>query len=217
MSKKEFLDEKIIEMMNEVEQPAAPVEKGEGDSNEIKPEDRTIYTGIKIKTRWVYFEPRLLFDDKLSMMIPTEFIDMPLEQAKTKYPSEQRPEIILMDDTTSINFMFTHMEEEMRNEDSEMIRDQVIGMMQRLNPGIKPLESGVEIVSEKNVAYVEFSNPVMDGKLYNLMYFLEFEGRTLMICFNCRTNEMKYWKKPAFEVLQSIKFREDEDNESNTQ
>ena len=211
MSKKEFLDEKIIEMMNEVEQPVLPLE----EEVEVKPEERTIYTGIKIKDKWVYFEERLFVEDKIKMMVPDFFTEMEQELAKIKYPSEQRPEMILTDDTTSINLMFSYMEDEMTNEEAEEVRDQMIGMMTRLNPGVKPQGTGVEVVANKNVAYVEFSNPVMDGKLYNLLYFLELEGRTLMISFNCRTKEMKYWKKPAFEMMQSIQISENGKEEQN--
>jgi len=215
MNEKEFFDEKIIEMMNQVEQPTVPMDNH--DAEEVKPEERTIYTGLRIKGEWVYFEPRLFFDEQLSMMIPTTFTNMPLEMAKIKYPSQQRPEIILTDDTTAINLMMTHMSEAMKNEESEAVRDQIMGMMQRLNPGIKTWESGVEVVSDKNVAYVAFSNPVMDGKLYNLMYFLELNGRTLMVSFNCKATEMKYWKKAAFEMMQSMKLVEVNADEPSTE
>jgi len=206
MDKKDFLDEKIIEMMNEVEQPPMPVVEEAASIEEIKQEERTIYTGIKIKGRWVYFEERLLVEDKIMMMVPEEFTEMPEEQAKIKYPSEQRPEIILTDDTTAINLMFTYMEQEIKNEDIPAFRDDLIGGMTRLNPGIKPQERGVEIINDKNIAYVEFSNPVLDGKLYNLLYFLELEGRSLMINFNVHTKEMKYWKKAAYEMMKSIQI-----------
>jgi len=206
MDKKDFLDEKIIEMMNEVEQPPMPVVEEAGVSEEIKPEERTIYTGIKIKGRWVYFEERLLVEDKIMMMVPEEFTEMSEEQAKIKYPSEQRPETILTDDTTAINLMFTYMDEKMDNVEAEQVRDETIGMMCRLNPGIKKQESGVEIVSEKNVAYVEFTNPVMDGKLFNILSFMELDGRTLMISWNCLTKEIKYWKKAVYEMIRSIQI-----------
>ncbi len=58
----------------------------------------------------------------------------------------------------------------------EHFRNQVFGMMRRVNPGIKQRELGVIEVSGKRIAYVEFSNPAMDGKLYNLMFYMESGG-----------------------------------------
>ena len=212
MSKKDFLDEKIIEMIDEVEQPALPVEESEAEE-EVKPEERTIYTGLKIMGKWVYFEERLLVEEKITMMVPEAFEEMSNEVARIKYPSEDRPNLILTDQTTAMNLMFNHMDQEIKNENVEDLRDQVINGMTRLNPGIKTQGQGVEVISDRNVAYVEFTNPALDGKLYNLMYFLELEGRSLMVSFNCQTKNIKYWKEAAFEMMHSIKIVQDSNQE----
>ena len=65
---------------------------------------------------------------------------------------------------------------------------------------------GVEVISDKNVAYVEFTNTAFDGKLYNVMLFLEVSKNTLMISFNCLTKAAKQWKKPVFEMMRSIRL-----------
>ena len=210
MDKKDFLDEKIIEMMNEVEQPPMPIVEENVSTEEIKPEDRTIYTGLKIKGQWIYFEERLFVEDKITMMVPEDFVEMSEDAAKTKYPSEQRPETILTDSTTAINLMFNYMDQKLTNENVAELRDQVIDGMQRLNPGIKPQERGVEEVRDKTIAYVEFTNPVLDGKLFNLLYFLEVEGRSLMVSFNCPTKNIKYWKKAAYEMMKSLKINQED-------
>jgi len=212
MKSKEFLDEQIIDMINEVEQEE--IIEATIDNGAIKPEERTIYTGIKVKNEWIYFEPRFFLDEKIKMMVPEHFDEMSPEMARTKYPSEDRPEIILTDETTAVNLMISHLPEAMSDDEAKMMRDQMIGMMMRLNPGIKPLSTGDEILCEKTVAYVEFSNPVLDGKLYNLLCFMELENRTFMLSFNCLTKESKYWKKHAFEMMQSIEIMEENDNES---
>ena len=206
MSKKEFLDELIIEMIDEVEQSAIPVSEQGMKSEEVKLEEQTIYTGLKIKNKWIYFEERLFVEDKVTMMIPEDFEEMSLEDAKKKYPSEERPKTILTDETTAINIMFNYMDQEIADEKIEKFRDQLINGMKWVNPGIKPRESGSEIISDKTVAYVEFTNPVLGGKLYNLLYFMELEGHALMMTFNCMTKDMKYWKKAAFEMMKSIKI-----------
>ena len=215
MPKDEFLDEKIIEMINEVEKPteqSSGAAASEESKTEIKPQDRTIYTGIKIAGKTIEFEERSFLEEgKIKMMVPKEFTELDAEIAKFKYPSEHRPDIILTDESGTTNILFNHMDETMDNEDAEMIRDRLIGMVRRGNPGIRPLSTGIEVISGKNVAYVEFSNPVMDGKIYNVMFFLQVADRILMGSFNCLTKVQKYWKDPAFQMMCSLQVLDQED------
>jgi len=182
MEKNRFLDEKIIRVLDQVENPIDEIamandaeQTAEKDNRES--EKHTIYTGLKIKGQWFDFAEHLYANDKITMMTPTSFIPMSIETAKLKYPSEQRPETILTDNTGAINIMFNYMNDEpMDNKQSEAVRDTLMGIMCRMNPGIKPLERGMEVISDKNIAFVEFSNPAIDGKLYNLMFFFELSG-----------------------------------------
>lgn len=203
MGQNEFLDEKIIEMMGKLE-------NGAGDSEESykkeSQEKRSIYSGVKILGKWIYFEQFLLADGVIRIMLPKDFEPMSQEIARKKYPSEHRPEIIMTNETGTINLMFQYMEGEVTDATVQIFRNQVFGMMKRVNPGIKEQEVGTINLSGKTVAYVEFSNPVMNGKLYNLMFYLAVNGQPLMGSFNCQTKEMKYWRTVAFEMVQSIEI-----------
>lgn len=208
MVKEEFFDEQIIDMMNNSEQYTANSESTRSEEIEEK---NSIYTGIKILGKWIYFERGSLAKETITMMLPKNFVILSPDIAKKKYPSEQRPETIFTDETGTINLMFQYMEGEESNATIENFRNQIFGMMKRVNPGIKEQEIGAVDVSGKRIAYVEFSNPAMDGKLYNLMFYLAVKGQPLMGSFNCRTKEMKYWRKVAFEMMQSIEMVEPEE------
>ncbi len=208
MGQNEFLDEKIIEMMQKMENDAG--DSGESQKKEEE-ERRNIYTGVKILGKWLYFERYLLADSVSSIMLPKNFEPMSQEIARKKYPSEHRPEIIMTDETGTINLMFQYMEGEVTDTTVENFRNQVFGMMKWMNPGIKEQETGTMDVSGKTVAYVEFSNPAIGGKLYNLMFYLAVKGRPLMGSFNCQTKEMKYWRSVAFEMVQSIEIADGEE------
>lgn len=203
--KNQFLDEKIIDMMNELEQ-----KETNSEFNQSKEEKRDIYNGMKIYGKWIYFERCPLANQTITMMLPKNFVQMDPDMARKKYPSEQRAETILTDETGTINLMFQYMEGEVNDALIENFANQIFGLMKRVNPGIKEREIGLFDASEKKITYIEFSNPVMDGKLYNIMFFLAVNGRPLMGSFNCRTKEMKYWRTAAFEMIQSIKMVESE-------
>lgn len=203
MKQEEFFDEQVIDLIN------AQKEKGDNPKShrqKMPEEERSIYTGIKILGKRITFERRLLAENKITIMVPGDFAPMNPEAAEKKYPSQQRPETILADDTGTVNLLFQYMEGEEEDETIENFRSQIFGMMKRVNPGIKEQELGTVEVSGKRIAYAEFSNPAIDGKLYNLMFYLAVEGRPLMGSFNCRTKDMKYWRKAAFEMMESIEL-----------
>lgn len=202
MKQTEYFDEKIIDMMGKAEYAATNSEKTQPE----KVESRNIYTGVRIVGKWIYFERRMLLNEEISMMLPEKFELMNEDIARRKYPSEHRPELIMTDETGTVNLMFQYMEGEVTDETVEALRNQVFGMMKRVNPGIKEQEIGTMQISGKTVPYVEFSNPVIDGKLYNLMFYLSVNGRPLMGSFNCQTKVMKYWRSVAFEMVQSIEL-----------
>lgn len=218
MKEDEFFDERIIDMINQSEQKTTDsisnhrkgTNRAEQNVSE-KPEKRSIDAGIKILGKWIYFERRPLAKETITMMLPKDFVPMNSEMARMKYPLEQRPETILTDETGTINLMFQYMEGKENDTTIENFRNQIFGMMKRVNPGIKEKEIGAVDAAGKQIAYAEFSSPAMDGKLYNLMFYLAVKGQPLMGSFNCRTKEMKYWREAAFEMMQSIEMIEAEE------
>ena len=208
MQKNDNFDEKVLELIDQLEiSEAKSAEAG------IPPKERTIYTGIKINERWIYFEERRFVGDRIAMMVPEDYKDLDESSIKIKYPSENRPQKILSDAAGSSNILFSYMDEPMKNDDAQTVRDGILEIMLRVNPGIKLQSTGLEVISDKNVAYIEFSNPTIDSKLYNLMFFMELDGKTLMGSFNCPTKSIKYWKNSAFEMMRSIRVLESGEKE----
>jgi hypothetical protein len=213
MKKEEFFDEQILDMINQSEQKSfdnagASGKEDKNDENKI-PEERSIYTGVRICGKWIYFERQLFAGDSISMMVPKNFVPMTQEAAKIKYPSEHRPETILTDETGTINLMFQYMEGEVDSETIETFRNQVFGLMKYANPGIKEREVGEVDIEGHHIAYVEFTNNALGGKLYNLMFYISIKGRPLMGSFNCITKDVKYWQPVAVEMMKSIEIMED--------
>ena len=206
MNKEEFLDEKILELINQVEKPAPTAPAAEDSSAAPRPAKPKIYSGIKDGGQLIEFAERHLVEDKIAVMIPIDFKEMDQESAKIKYPMEQRPGTILTDYTGTINILFSYMDEHITNADVEPIRDKMLTTMRRVNPGVKPHDTGLEIISGQNVAYVEFTHNAIDSKMYNLMYFMELDGKTLMGIINCPTRRIKYWQEPAREMMRSIRL-----------
>ena len=205
MSKNDRLDERILDLINEAKEQEKPSGEASENLEKYLREESSIYTWLIIDGEFIDFDEYLVIENKVIMMVPNDFEEMDEETARMKYPSEQRPKTILTDSTGTINILFNWMDEEISNNETESFRDSMIDMFNRLNPAIEIQSTGMEVISgNKNVAYMEFVHPVLDGNLYNLMFFLELEGRILMGIFNCRTQSMEEWKGPAFEMMESI-------------
>ena len=86
----DFLDEKIMEMRRQEKQKELNIR-----------EDGLIVKGEKIE-----FQDTTLFQEKMLILLPTSFVDMPQKIARLKYPSEQRPQIIKTDLLGSTNVAF---------------------------------------------------------------------------------------------------------------
>lgn len=63
----------------------------------------TVEEGIFICEKLYEFEQKSVLEERFKVFLPKKFVEMPLELARIKYPSEQRPKEIYMDETTTIN------------------------------------------------------------------------------------------------------------------
>ena len=88
----EHMDEKITELRNKAQEEIPK---------------KIFFT---INKEEVEFEERNLLEDKIKILLPKEFQEMPKEIAALKYPSERRPTLILTNESTSINISFNHTE-----------------------------------------------------------------------------------------------------------
>ena len=111
----DFMDEEIIQMRNK--------------NRKISLEE-----GVLIKGEFIEFEPVKLFDDKLEIMLPKTFVDMPSDLAKIKYPSESRPQIIKTDSTGGINFCFNLFEQSVKEDELKDIAKTFSKMIKKVNP-----------------------------------------------------------------------------------
>lgn len=193
----EHTDEKILDLMNEMEK---------------RKEKKDIHDkALKIGERYYEFEERKFYDDKLSIIMPKDFEEMDEKSKNFKYPSVNRPQIIKTDDTTTINITLNKVDNDLKEEWVEELTKGMKQLIKKANPTAVFYEDGVEKVDEKNIGYFEFKSSALDDFLYNLMFFLEFEEKTLMGTFSCLFSDYEDWRDIAFQMLKSIKVSKGED------
>ena len=190
-----YADEKILDFLNGAEKELIQQNICDGP--------------VKVGKKSYEFKENLFFDEKLSIYIPEEFVDMSENMKNTKYPSNQRPEIIKTDEAGSTNIMLNRIDNELDEDQVEDLKDGMKALLKKMNPSNVFFTDGVEPVDEKNIGYFEFKSPAMDVAIYNLMFFFEFKGKTVMGTFCCIYDEYKSWRDIAFQVMKTVRVLKD--------
>lgn len=183
-----YADEPLIQMMNGYKSG----------------QQGTLETGIYIKEELFEFESVQLFDHRMSVMLPKKFTDMPLEQAKIKYPMEQRPQIIKTNEKTDINFTFSLLEQELSNEHVAELNDYLYHVFKRAQPVNTYYEKKAEPLGENKIGWFDFKSHGLDHNIYNVMYCTPIDGKMLHGIFNSPIELAEVWKPVVLQVMQSI-------------
>ncbi|WP_252255013.1 hypothetical protein [Clostridium sp. ZBS12] len=188
----ERVDEKILDFINEAEE------------KELR---KDITNGpVKIGKRYYEFEESEFFDEALKIYIPKDFNEMSLAARKLKYPSESRPEIIKCNEKGNICITLKEINNPLEEENVEKLKNGMKVIIRKTNPANVFYEDGVLEVDCKNIGFFEFKSYAIDDSLYNIMFFLEFEGKTLMGTFSCLYKECQEWREIAFQVIKTIRI-----------
>lgn len=185
--KDEFFDEKILEYRKRAR----------------KEKYHSLETGMYINDELVQFERQELFQKKLSIMLPTTFVNMPLNLAKVKYSSEQRPQIIKTSLDTKVNLGMSMLDVEIHVEMISQLRDQTRTALKRLNPSFAFYESGIETKSVP-LGWFEFKSFGLDSDVYNLMFIAQVEGKMVHGIFNCDYKDTLEWRDAARQMMYSV-------------
>lgn len=184
-----YTDEEIIKMMN-------MHKSGEHGS---------IEDGIYINEEKICFHKVVLFEGKMDIMLPDKFEDMPLRLAKSKYPMEQRPQIIKTNEDTKINFTFSLIEQSLTNEQVNQMIKLFKQVLRNAKPDIKFIEEKTEKVDTLTVGWFDFVSNGYDQKIYNFMYFVPIAGKMMHGIFNCPVQDADSWKPVVLQVIKTIR------------
>ncbi|WP_160690546.1 hypothetical protein [Clostridium sp. C2-6-12] len=194
-------DEKILDFLNEVEKREARKDICSGP--------------VRIGDRYYVFVETEFFDEKLKVYIPKDFEDMPLKARKFKYPSESRPDIIRCNDSGSTCITLKIINSPLDEEHVKKLKDGMKVIIKKTNPANVFYEDGVLEVDSKNIGFFEFKSYAIDDSLYNMMFFLVFEGKTLMGTFSCKHRDSKEWRDIVFQVIKTVRVVKENEGDEN--
>lgn len=165
----------------------------------------SLQTGYYIDGKLIEFEEALLFDEKMSVLLPKEFVDMPLKLAKLKYPSEQRPQIIKTNLMTTVNFGFNLFDKPIKPSQIESAAASMKTMIKKVNPAIIFYEFKCETIGTQSLSWFDFKGYGVDSQIYYIDYITSIGGKVQHGIFNCTFADRGKWKETALQVFRSIR------------
>lgn len=164
----------------------------------------SLETGIYVGEELLSFKKQRLFDNRVSIYLPELFTEMPLELKKIKYPYENRPQIIYMDQSASVNFAFSLLKPDVDPISLDETRDGFLIILKKMNSTNLFLGKGTLEASNVSNAWLEMRCQNLDGSCYNLMFISEIDHKLLLGTFTCLNEDSTNWTKVAFKIIQSV-------------
>ena len=184
------LDEKIIALRNQ----------------NLKKQNSNIETGVYINNTLVEFAEQSVLDDQFTILIPSCFEEMSPEDARLKYPSEQRPQHIVTTQDTSVNLCISLLDVPASNDQTPQNVLEMKSILKMTNPATEFFESGLEALEDFDLAWFEYKSFAIDGQIYNIMFTASAYDKMLHGAFNCTFGHQDAWRDPALQMLKSIKL-----------
>ncbi|MCL1924633.1 MAG: hypothetical protein FWF50_03515 [Defluviitaleaceae bacterium] len=180
--------------------------------NQQEKKDRDILKdGAIINDNISHFKEVSILDSKLIIEVPNNFEEMNLEIAKIKYPSEQRPQYIMTNPSTSTNIGLSLLDHPINETQVEEGSDELKRVLKATNPAIEFYKSGVEKLEDLKISWFEYKSYAIDDQMYNIMFVSSYEGKFLHGNFNCRFSEHTEWREPALTIIKSLKINKKEE------
>ncbi|AZK45049.1 hypothetical protein [Paenibacillus lentus] len=203
-----YLDEQILSMKQELaskpdEETASQLQSMSSEKASVEPDTSMV---LRIQDEIVTFAPVTVLDGKIEVDIPKAFHLMALEEARFKYPSEHRPEVIYTSADGTVNITFNPTETTLEPEELPDFIEQMADVLR----SVQPIRNwmGTELIVNDNglsIGIIRFVAAGVDGNLYNEMLLFVLEGCVIIGAFNCMESDMEAWLPVAGKVVQSIR------------
>ncbi|MGW9530908.1 hypothetical protein ACWHAM_24945 [Paenibacillus terrae] len=162
-------------------------------------------SALRLGDELITLEWRVILDGQMEISVPKSFSLMPLEQAKFKYPSEHRPEVIYTSEDGTANITFNPTETTLAVEGLPEFVEQMADVLR----SVQPIRNwiGTEMIvnpSGLSIGMIRFIAAGVDTNLYNEILLFIHAGQVMMGTFNCMESDMEVWLPVAENTAQSL-------------
>lgn len=166
---------------------------------------------VIVKYQKLILEEKFLYNDNIKIILPKEFSLMEDNLVISKYSAVDGPDYVYTNEDTTVNFNFTLEKGEISNEDIEEIRNIILKEFKRMYPASEMQNIEVLETDKKQIGTFSFDIPVLDGSLFNRIYFIPLQIGLLILTFSCDVFQKKEWTKFINDIVLTIKESIEED------
>ncbi|QDY85073.1 hypothetical protein FQU75_17780 [Paenibacillus polymyxa] len=204
-----YMDEHIVSLKNKLNYDVASNNENTTFSQTtISDRDQSVSEknlALRLGDELITLELRVILDGQMQVSVPKSFSLMPLEQAKFKYPSEYRPEVIYTSEDGTVNITFNRTESTLTDEELPDFVEQMADTLRAVQPIRNWL--GTQVIvnhSGLSIGVIRFVAAGVDTNLYNEIMLFTHAGQVMMGTFNCMESDMEVWLPVAENAVQSL-------------
>ncbi|GMX61948.1 hypothetical protein Elgi_17520 [Paenibacillus elgii] len=201
----EHMDEQWLELIGKQEQE----ERQEALKAALSAENvsRAIQAGeLALGDETITFSRTEVIPGQVFMFVPDSFEPMPEDYARIKYPADRRPKLIYTDPTLEINLTVNPTANRMVNDEMDTFVKDLSFMIRRMQPNAQWIGEGVREVDGRKMGFYEFSVPVLDGVMYNGIFFIELDGKGVFFGLNCMEKYTEQWRPIAHGIMDALQI-----------
>ncbi len=181
---------------------------------QIKKRYKNSVTGMYVGEELLYFR-EIDLPGNVTVKIPENFNKMEPGLAQRKYPSVNRPQVILSNPEGDVSITFSIYE--ILAEDTSSVEDMLNSfkrVIQTAQPSVGFVGRGSQEEGGSQRGWLEFKSTSLDGRIYNLLSFTRLGRCSVLGMSNCPDREMPSWRPVLLETASTISEKEEKENEA---
>lgn len=165
-------------------------------------------TGMFVEEQLILFERRDIAKIEVSLVCPVDFTELGGDERIKRYPSLDRPEVILGDEDRETVFSFSALQDYIPD---EQLKRSTVGMLKSLlkaaNPAVVFSDEGTMKDEKVSACWFDFKSYVVSGPVYNIAALISANNRTVLGMFSCPYNLRDWWKDIDLKILGTFQAR----------
>jgi hypothetical protein len=154
------------------------------------------------------FSRRDFYGGKLSMILPEEFAILSPENARMKYPSESRAEIILSSPEEDTDLTLSAMDVFANESNLDEYVGSFRAILKRLHPtAVLSRMQKVNTKSGKRTGYFTYELTTLERIIFGYTFMFDMENKLLYGGFSCPVELESEWEILFPQVLKSVKIK----------
>lgn len=173
---------------------------------EIKRQMHTnLKTGMYAGEELITFTEKLLPNTSVYISLPDQFVIMPDEVKRVKYPSKDAPHLIMTSLDSMVNLCFNILPNELRDKEIEDMSSQIQNALKNVNPSIivkGQMNTKTDYGNE--LSWIEYKGYQLDGQSFNRVYLIRLRKGVLYAQFSCLLKDKDKWKNILDKIFSKV-------------